>query len=161
MVGQQYKQNAFNYEYLDSDVSQESVVRNANTFMPGIAGDFPGDDEAKIRGLKYVVTGDCNSDLVEVVNLGTHDMTESLLELYSHEIEAVFQRHNYIIGNAVLFPQGISHSFVLIGIEDNRIKVFDPWNGRITKYTLDEVFVHGFLSQRGFGIIKWIQYIKD
>ena len=161
MVGQQYKQSTLGVGCHDTDISQESVVQHANTIMPGVVGNFPGDDEAKIRGLKYVVTGACNSDLIEVVNLGTYDMAESLMELYRPEIESVFKTHNYIIGNAVLLPQGICHSFVLMGIEDNRIQIFDPWNAGITMYPLDEVFVHGFLSERGLGAIKWIQYISQ
>lgn len=164
MVGNQYKKNmtsAHTSESIMVDTSQEAIVQNANTIMPGVLGDFPGDDEAKIRGLKYVVTGDCNSDLIKVANLGTYDMTESLFELYSKEIKSVLKNNNYIIGNAVLFPKGICHSFVLMGIEEDKIQVFDPWNASITMYKVDEVFVRGFISACGVGVVKWMQYITE
>ena len=166
MVGEQYKQTQFKYgrdfESIGmGDISQEEIVKNANTIMPGVVDNFSGDDEAKIRGLKYVVTGECDSDLIEVVNVGTYDMPESLLECYGEEIEKVFKSGNYIIGNAVLLPRGTCHSFVLMGMEENRIQVFDPWNASITTYKIDEVFEHGFVSVCGAGIIKWIQYISE
>lgn len=163
IVGNQYKKSElYSNKHLAStlvEICQEEIVQNANTIIPGVVGNFPGDDEAKIRGLKYVVTGDCNSDLINVVNLGTYDMPESLLELYRREIELVLKSNNYIIGNAVLFPENVCHSFVLMGLTNNMIQVFDPWNGSANEYSLDEVFESGFISARGVGVIKWIQYI--
>lgn len=43
-----------------------AIVMNANTVAPGHVGNYPGDDEAKVRGLKYVVTGDCDSSAINV-----------------------------------------------------------------------------------------------
>lgn len=103
MVGVQYKKNKLHSNgdcecvVMDA-ISQDEIVKNANTTMPGIVDNFLGDDEAKIRGLKYVVTGNCNSDLIEVINVGTYDMPESLFELYGVEIEKIFDSGNYIIG---------------------------------------------------------------
>lgn len=165
IVGEQYKkiQLYADYELASAtlgDISQEKIVENANTTMPGIVDNFPGDDEAKIRGLKYVVTGNCNSDLIEVINVGTYDMPESLFELYGVEIEKVFDSGNYIIGNAVLFPRHICHSFVLMGTDEERIQVFDPWNASISMYKISDVFEYGFASACGVGVIKWMQYIN-
>lgn len=164
MVGNQYKENiayANIFANIAVDTSQEAIVQNVNTIMPGVLGNFPGDDEAKIRGLKYVATGDCNSELIEVATLGIYDMPECLFDLYREEIEEVFKRKNYMIGNAVLFPHGICHSFVLMGMSDNIIKVYDPWNGSLNEYSSEEVFKSGFQSALGMGVIKWIQYIRN
>lgn len=165
MVAQQYKIDCFISKWsLDNkrtNISQESIVLNANTVRPGSCGNFPGDDDAKIRGLKYAVTGDCDSRLIDVETLGTYDMVESLLERYDKEIMEVFRNNHYMIGNAVLLPYGICHSFVLLGMQQNKIRTFDPWDGSINLYTMKEVFEEGFYSARGFGVIKWIQYIKE
>ena len=66
------------------EIWQMAIVMNANTVAPGHVGNYPGDDEAKVRGLKYVVTGDCDSSAINVASLGTYDMPESLLELYGN-----------------------------------------------------------------------------
>lgn len=142
------------------DVWQAAIVMNANTIMPGTIGNFPGDDEAKIRGIKYVVTGDCNSKKIDVMNLGTYDMQENLLDQYGEEIKTVFRSKNYIIGNAVLSPWNVYHSFVLMDISDNMVKVYDPWNGTIDMYNIQDVFERGFISAKGIGVIKWIQFIN-
>lgn len=186
MVGQQYKKNYLEYDFTpDVEISwiqagdntdsgieishkevylenlwQSAIVKNANTIMPGVIGNFPGDDEAKIRGIKYVVTGDCNSDMIEVQNLGAYDMKESLLSLYKDEISAAFKSKNYIIGNAVLKPRNICHSFVLMDMRENMIKTYDPWNESIVIYDICDVFENGFESEKGVGIIRWIQFIK-
>lgn len=142
------------------DVWQAAIVMNANTIMPGTIGNFPGDDEAKIRGIKYVVTGECNSKKIDVMNLGTYDMQENLLDQYGEEIKTVFRNKNYIIGNAVLSPWNVCHSFVLMDISDNMVKVYDPWNGTIDMYNIQDVFERGFISAKGIGVIKWIQFIN-
>lgn len=142
------------------DAWQAVIVMNANTIMPGMIGNFPGDDEAKIKGIKYVVTGDCNSEKIDVMNLGTYDMQESLLDQYGEEIKTVFRSKNYIIGNAVLGPWNVCHSFVLMDISDNMVKVYDPWNGTIDMYNIQDVFERGFISAKGIGVIKWIQFIN-
>ena len=155
-----YGDKANSFVSNDADLWQVDIVMNANTIMPGVIGNFPGDDEAKIRGIKYVVTGDCNSDEIEVKNLGTYDMKESLLSLYKDEISAVFKSKNYIIGNAVLKPQDICHSFVLMDMWGNKIQIYDPWNGSAAIYDIHDVFENGFMSEKGVGIIKWIQFIN-
>lgn len=164
MVGNQYRKNMSNFNGLKElvvDTSQEAIVRNANTVKPGFLGDFPGDDAAKIRGLKYVVTGDCESDLINIINVGSYDMRESLLDFCREELVDVFQSNNYMIGNAVLYPGGICHSFVLTGMDDYGVRIYDPWEGSIMEYCEDEVFKSGFQCTLGRGVIKWVQYISS
>lgn len=177
MVGQQYKKINTKYTFVPHEVNdilseketdacaekmwQCAIVKNANTIMPGCIENFSGDDEAKIRGIKYAVTGDCFSEEINVVNLGTYDMPDSLWDLYGEEIKAVFKSKNYIIGNAVLYPQGICHSFVLMSIAENMVQIYDPWDGNTYFYDIHEVFETGFVSAKGIGIIKWIQFIDN
>jgi len=175
MVGQQYKRINTGYTFVPHEVNdilseketdacaekmwQCAIVKNANTVMPGITGNFSGDDDAKIQGIKYVVTGNCNSEEINVVNLGTYDMPDSLWNLYGEAIKAVLNSKNYIIGNAVLYPEGICHSFVLMDMTENMIQIYDPWDGNTGMYDIHEVFETGFVSAKGTGIIKWMQFI--
>ena len=62
----------------------------------------------------------------------------------------MFQKGDYMIGNAVLYPRGICHSFVLI---------YDPWDGSYDLYPAGDVFDSGISTALGSGTIKWIQYI--
>ena len=38
-----------------------------------VEGKFPGNDQMKMRGLKYVVLGDCESNLIQTITLGTYE----------------------------------------------------------------------------------------
>lgn len=142
------------------DTWQHAVSIHADYLHGGREGNFPGDDEMKMRGLKYVVTGDCESSLVQAVTLGNYDSADSLIRSHGGEIEQVFGKKEYLIGNAVLYPGGICHSFVLLDWkQDDYIAIFDPWDGSIRSYRPEEVFYTGFQSARGRGILKWVQYI--
>lgn len=142
------------------DAWQHAVAAHADDLHGGREGNFPGDDEMKIRGLRYVVTGDCESPLVQAVTLGNYDSADSLLDSHGMEIERVFKKKEYLIGNAILYPRGLCHSFVLLEWkEDGSIVLFDPWDGSTGRYGAEEVFYTGFLSAGGSGIVKWIQYI--
>ena len=48
------------------DSWQRAIVMKANTECPGFDGNYSGDDVAKERGLKYVVTGQCDSHLIQI-----------------------------------------------------------------------------------------------
>lgn len=142
------------------DSWQRAIVMNANTECPGSDGNHSGDDAAKERGLKYVVTGQCDSSLIQTVSLGLFDSMESLLVHHQERIHAVFQRDDYVIGNAVLYPRGICHSFVLLNwMADHKILIYDPWNGVFDLYPAEDVFGSGISTALGNGIIKWVQYI--
>ena len=141
------------------DAWQRAIVMNANTICPGSEGNIPGNDEAKIRGLKYVLTGDCYSSAVKIRTIGSFDMRESLQDFCEERMQSVFGSHNFMIGNAILHPKGVSHSFVLLGVRDHSVMLYDPWDGSIRTYSASAVFRDGFASAMGTGIIKWIQYI--
>ena len=142
------------------DSWQRAIVMNANTECPGFDGNFSGDDIAKERGLKYVVTGQCDSNLIQIANLGSFDSRESLLAHYQDQLYAVFQKGDYMIGNSILYPRGISHSFVLLNwTENNKVLIYDPWNGSYAFYPAEDVFYSGISVALGNGIIKWVQYI--
>lgn len=142
------------------DFWQQVIVLNANTESPGSDGNYSGDDAAKERGIKFVVTGQCDSSLIQTISLGFFDSQESLLTRYREQIYSVFQRNEYMIGNAILYPKEICHSFVLLDwTSDDRILIYDPWDGYFVFYSVEDVFVNGISTVLGQGIIKWVQYI--
>ena len=48
----------------------------------------------------------------------------------------------------------------VLSIQKNgELVIYDPWDGNIGTYTIDEAFYTGFLSAQGKGILKWVQYI--
>ncbi|MDE6950948.1 MAG: hypothetical protein K2P64_08540 [Lachnospiraceae bacterium] len=142
------------------DIWQHAIVENANSIYRGIGGNFPGDDMAKLRGLKYVVTGQIESGRIRTASVGKYDSEYSILHGYHRQLKEVFEKNRYLIGNAVLSPQMISHSFVLLDWgEDDEVTVYDPWDGNVQQYTVWDVFLRGFRSARGTGIVKWAQYI--
>lgn len=147
-------------EFFCIDPCQRAIVMNANTECPGFDSNYSGDDAAKERGLKYVVTGQCDSSLIQTVSLGFFDSRESLLVHNQERIHAVLQRGDYIIGNAILYPRGICHSFVLLNwTVDNKVLIYDPWNGCYALHPAEDVFDSGISTALGSGIIKWVQYI--
>ena len=50
VAGEQYKKNFV-------DAWQSAIARNADFLHGGLEGNFPGNDQMKMRGLKYVVLG--------------------------------------------------------------------------------------------------------
>ena len=52
------------------DAWQSAIARNADFLHGGLEGIFPGNDQMKMRGLKYVVLGDCESNLMQTITLG-------------------------------------------------------------------------------------------
>jgi len=143
------------------DSVQRAIVMKAYADDIYCDANVAGDDFAKERGIKYIVTGDCYSESIQVVTIGEFDAQDSLLCRYEEQMRAVFKRDGYMIGNAILFPKGICHSFVLLDwTEDNNILLYDPWDGSFDFYPVEAVFVNGFVSALGMGIVKWIQYIE-
>lgn len=51
------------------DAWQRAIVMNANRVQQGTDGNFSGDDAAKLCGLRYAVTGKCQSSLVHTVSI--------------------------------------------------------------------------------------------
>ena len=60
VAGEQYKKNFV-------DAWQSAIARNADFLHGGLEGKFPGNDQMKMRGLKYVVLGDCESNLIQTI----------------------------------------------------------------------------------------------
>lgn len=142
------------------DPWQRLIVMNANSEYPGLDGNWPGDDEAKERGIKYVITGQCDSHLVNVVSIGNFDSDKSILHNYYRQIRSVFAQNNYLIGNAVLYPDGVCHSFVLLDwTAEDKILLYDPWDGHFGFHAAADVFYNGISVPLGTGIIKWAQYV--
>ncbi len=142
------------------DEWQRMIVRSANSEHPGVDGNWPGDDTAKEKGIRYVVTGLCDSSLVEVVSMGNFDSDKSLLYYHYSKLRYAFLQNNYVIGNAVLYPKRVCHSFVLMDwTEEDKILIYDPWDGHFEFYTVADVFCNGISGPLGTGIIKWVQCI--
>lgn len=142
------------------DTWQRLIVMNANSEYPGLDGNWPGDDEAKERGIKYVITGRCDSHLVNVVSIGNFDSDKSILYNYYRQIRSVFAQNNYLIGNAVLHPAGVCHSFVLLDwTAEDKILLYDPWDGHFGFHAAADVFCNGISVPLGTGVIKWAQYV--
>lgn len=164
-----YSQNGLRQDMVEQesggffiDAWQRAIVMNANMECPGDDGNWPGDDEAKERGIKYVVTGRCESNLIQTTTIGEFDSVESLPCRYLEQIRSVFQGNGYMIGNSILYPKRICHSFVLMDwTSDDKILLYDPWNGMFGFYPSEDVFCGGISSPLGTGIIKWAQYIIE
>lgn len=142
------------------DAWQRAIVMNANTQKYiGYDGDVTGDDEAKVRGIKYYLTGDIYSNMIDVETIGFYDDETSLLDIYRDRMFDSFRKKEYMIGNAVLQGNMQYHSFVILCIEGEKVMLYDTTTGNILYYGIREVFYDGFRTCSGIGIIKWIQRI--
>lgn len=142
------------------DAWQRAIVMNANTARyTGYEGDVSGDDEAKSRGIKYYLTGDIHSSRITVESIGHFQNDRSLMDDYGKEMMKSFQHNEYVIGNAVLKGKNEYHSFVILCIAADRVMLYDPVNGEILYYGIEDVFKKGFRCRMGTGVIRWIQRI--
>lgn len=143
------------------DPWQRAIVMNANTESPGTDGNWPGDDEAKEKGIKYVITGKCDSPLVKVVSIGNFNYDKSILYYHYMRMRTAFAQNKYLIGNAILYPNRVCHSFVLLDwTAEDQILLYDPWDGCFGSHTATEVFCNGISVPLGRGIVKWAQYVQ-
>lgn len=142
------------------DAWQRAIVMNANTAMgTGYEGDIPGDDAAKVRGIKYFLTGDPDTDRLEVETLGESSSEIPLTVKYADRMRESFRREECIIGNAVFPEKNEFHSFVILCMEQDWVMLYDPADGRIMYRREAEVYRDGFGCSMGTGVIKWIQRI--
>lgn len=153
------------WEYIENvngqvfvDYLQYCIVKSARSEIFNSDGFQAEGDTGKECALKYVVSGDCYSKNVEVVTLGKFNDRKSIIELYTNDITYAFTKGRYFIGNYIPIGKSSAHSVVLIPTNDG-IKLYDPWNGLVGYYSLTDIFERGFYASRGFGIIKWIQFI--
>ncbi|MFI3173289.1 MAG: hypothetical protein R3Y24_02710 [Eubacteriales bacterium] len=141
------------------DVWQSMIVQNAKSKTKNIYGDLPEDDSAKVRALKYVVSGDINSKEIEVCEFGYYDDEIPLCEFNNFiEIKNVLEQGYAIIGNCIFF-NGLAHSLVIFP-HNEKLKIYDPKNGATDICSYDQVFRTGFLTDSGQAVVKWVQYIK-
>ncbi len=137
-------------------------MANANTGVGiGYEGDIAGDDEAKERGIKYVITGDIFCKEIEIENLGYYQEEESIFHQYKEEIMKVLKRKEYILVNVVLEEKQIYHTMVLLEIKRKEAYLYDPWNGMIIEEKIEDIFEKGFYIELGKGIVKWIQFVEE
>jgi hypothetical protein len=142
------------------DAWQRAIVMNANTAMgAGYEGDIAGDDEAKARGIKYFLTGNPDTDRLEVETLGWIGSEIPLPVKYEDRMMESFRRKEYIIGNAVFLGKNEFHSFVILCMEQDWVMLYDPADGRIMYHKAAKVYREGFGCSMGTGVIKWIQRI--
>lgn len=142
------------------DAWQRAIVMNANTCKYiGYDGDAAGNDEAKVRGIKYYLTGDIYSDKVCVETLGYYDDPMSLWDQYRDRIMESFRRQEYIIGNVVLHTKNEYHSIVILCIVEDKVMLYNTVDGELLYYNTEDVFCKGFKSCLGIGTVKWIQRI--
>ena len=45
-------------------------------------------------------------------------------------------------------------------ISENRLKLYDPWDGFQGEFSKQQIFSSGFFNNQGPGVIRWIQYIR-
>ena len=148
--------------YFTIDGWQRAIVANANTGVGiGYEGDIAGDDEAKERGIKYVITGDIFCKEIEIENLGYYHEEESIFHQYKEEIMKVLKRKEYILVNVVLEEKQIYHTMVLLEIKRKEAYLYDPWNGMIIEEKIEDIFEKGFYIELGKGIVKWIQFVEE
>lgn len=53
------------------------------------------------------------------------------------------------------------HTVVLLEIKEEKVYLYDPWNGKLIGESAEKVFEEGFQMELGKGIIKWIQLLKE
>lgn len=77
------------------DSWQRAIVANANTAIGiGYEGDIGGDDEAKMRGIKYVIAGDIFCETIKIENLGYYQERENIFDKYREKIMETLKKKN-------------------------------------------------------------------
>ena len=139
------------------DAWQRAIVMNANTGKyTGYDGDVDGDDEAKIRGIRYYLTGDIYSDRIGIETLGGYDAAVPLWDQYRRKLLESAGRQEYLIGNAVISERKEYHAFVILCITGEKVMLYNTADGEVLYCTAEDSFIRGFESGSGKGIIKWV-----
>ena len=146
-------------EQFTVDMWQQAIVQHASDPVKNPDGNLPETDAAKIRALRYVVTGDIHSSAIEVVSIGQSQSETDLLTAAGAEIREASAHGRCIIGNFIKIS-GLSHSVVLIPKSDKLFLLYDPWDGYSDLVTDRQVFQTGFLTSQGPGRVAWLQYIR-
>lgn len=123
-----------------------------------VNGKYSGNDECKCKALEYVLGNEGTTDL-RAVTIGHY--ASKLIDDFEDELRTILKSNSAFIGNYCFIHQpDLIHSVVCIPRNENQIYLYDPWDGYDAKFTLLQMFRTGFLTNRGAGIITWLQYLK-
>lgn len=141
------------------DAWQYKIVENAKNHEKNPFGNLPEYDVAKVRALRYVVTGDANNNTFPIQEFGFY---KDILPLYKQECFEEIERNLDIgfasIGNYINIDR-TAHSVVIFPKANKAVTLYNPQDG--TSYTCSyrQAFETGFLTTKGQAVIQWVQYI--
>lgn len=141
------------------DALQFSIVERAKDPINNPDGNQPEGDVGKARALRYITTGDPESDTLFVQLSGFYADPCDLLSTAPLSIDEAISLGNPFIGNYQR-QDGTFHSIVLTPLTETALEIYDPWDGFREQFSKFQLFKSGFLTNQGPGIIKWIQYIR-
>lgn len=142
------------------DAIQLSIVERAKDPINNFDGNQPEGDSGKARALRYIITGDPESDFPSIQLVGFYADPLDLLSTAPLSIAEAIKLGNPFIGNFQC-QDGTFHSVVLTPLMESTLEIYDPWDGYREIYSKFQLFKSGFLTNQGPGIIKWIQYISS
>lgn len=138
---------------------QLSIVERAKDPINNPDGNQPEGDPGKARVLRYIITGNPESDTLSIQLVGFYANPCDLLSTAPLSIAEAISLGNPFIGNYQR-QDGTFHSIVLTPLTESTLVIYDPWDGYREQFSKLQLFRSGFLTNQGPGIIKWIQYIR-
>lgn len=138
---------------------QFEVVEHTKDPEQNPTGYLPEGDEAKARALRYIITGDANKSFPEIIVAGLYHDKRSLLISSPSQIAEAIDLGNAFIGNYQK-RTGSFHSIILRPTADSTLELYDPWDGFTERYSKEQVFQSGFLTNQGAGVVQWVQYVR-
>lgn len=141
------------------DALQLSIVEHAKDPINNPDGNWPEGDLGKARALRYIITGNPESDTLSIQLVGFYADPHDLLSTAPLSIAEAIDWGNPFIGNYQR-QDGTFHSIVLTPLTESTLEIYDPWDGYREHFSKFQLFRSGFVTNRGPGIIKWIQYIR-
>lgn len=145
--------------YVTVDAMQLNIVEHAKDPWNNPNGNLPEGDAAKERALRYVISGRTDALFPVVILAGHYKNRNDLLSSLPAYVEEAMILGNSFIGNYQR-TDGAYHSVVLSPITENRLRLYDPWDGFQEEFSKQQLFRSGFLNNQGAGAIQWIQYIR-
>ena len=116
-----------------------------------------GTDENKMRAVKFVVTGDPLSSRITVNSYGQYASGLSLHPFYEEVLSGFLRDGYFAIGNYYASRMSFFHS-VVIRRQDDSLSLYDPWDGSEYLFSAEQLFVSGFVTNLGKGLLEWVQY---
>jgi hypothetical protein len=152
--------NGFREEYLGcadgnltADLWQWTIVHASGAGQTGTAT-----DDVKERAVKFVITGNPESTLVDVNTYGKLTSGVSVYPFFRDTLCSCKDDDLCFIGNCFLLESAAFHSVFVKG-NMNVLHVYDPWNGDTLAVSAERLFERGISLPLGTGAVKWIQYI--